>query len=150
MAACENSTSVLCCCHIVPFVVEERNFLSRRITRLTLCWWGYTGGSRYVAQNKCVFLPGKMFVSWQKVLTGDPLLTLKKPKCLPSVRLKLKADLDMVFWGIVRPVITGTWSDKQRAVEVTEAWNNQTVQTPVLLAWLWSEPHWRQSDTVTY
>lgn len=114
MAACENSTSVLCCCHIVPFVVEERNFLSRRITRLTLCWWGYTGGSRYVAQNKCVFLPGKMFVSWQKVLTGDPLLTLKKPKCLPSVRLKLKADLDMVFWGIVRPVITGTRSDKQR------------------------------------
>lgn len=63
----ENSLSVLCCCHIIQLVVEERNFLSHHIIYFSQFMLVVQdsadecahGDSKYVAQNKCVLFQEK-------------------------------------------------------------------------------------------
>ena len=116
----ENSTSVLCCCHISQLVVEERNFLSRRIIYFSqhagcaiLCWRVSSCGSKYVTQNKCVLFQEKYLSVWNKVLTADCLLTLKTP-VFTSGSPQSRSGSWHGFCGFVTPVIMDTWSDKQR------------------------------------
>lgn len=133
----QNSTSVLCCCNIIQLVVEERNFLSHRIiyfSQFMLVVRNYVDEYTLVVQNMwpqtSVFYSRKCVCQFTQSVD---FIDLKNP----SVYLQFSSK-HILPWFLRNCQCSnyGHMKWQTKAVEVTETWTSQTVQTPVLLALL--------------